>query len=250
MKGPKGTSDEGRAFIGSTPLTREKPIKLSLKDGSIHVPEFPQASHVGQLTSENAELLGALHLVGHYLDEASAALVELRRERIAIAAGTGSQGRALLWALCTAFVIPYCRTFRTKGRDYRLVASEVFAHNSDALREHEYIWALRDKHFAHDVNDRRRTLVSVILDAKGDLLKIATNQMIADESEIILHNGTLLVQDSRRFLDQSIEQVELKVLDEVQAMTPLERLALPEPVYVPARGSAVAEGRKGTERKR
>lgn len=234
------TSD--RSFRRRVPYSPE-PMELSVSPD-----EFPDAAHVGELRSNAAIRLGELHIIGHQLDEAVAALGSIRSLRMLVANGAGKPEQSLLRAMLAAFVIVYCRCFKTTGRGDRLVASEVFAGDATALREHEHFWDLRDRHFAHDVNGLRQAMIGGVFDAQGKLLYIASQQMLGDGSELILNNGTLLVAQARAFLERAAAESEKAVEAEIEAMSPDERLSLPVPVYHPVKPDDVNSPRSGKRR--
>jgi hypothetical protein len=130
-------------------------------------------------------------------------------------------------ALWTAIVVGYCRCFDpTQGKD-RLHAEQVFAGKPDGLIVHEKIWQLRNEHYAHDVNDIREVRVGVALDAHGtnlDILRIGSTWYHGmDQFQNLLN----LVADAKAFVAAEIAGLIKELVDEVAAMTPEQRLALP-----------------------
>ncbi|MEQ1899976.1 MAG: hypothetical protein ABL866_04510 [Devosia sp.] len=244
---PKDTSALSAAFhdrglkavfgaIGTDPI----PIKFK---------GFPGDAHVAELGSPTAKRLAQYRLLQHDLDEAEQALQAIRSLRmLTIAPDASADFRAMLRAMCAAFTVIYGRCFKSvdAGGD-RLVANEVFK-DPVALREHEFILTLRSKHFAHDVNDYRQAKVAAVFDASGALIGFPAFETFADRSDVIENNGPLLVAEARRYLTIQLERLQQQLMQEVEAMSPADRLALPPMTYQPADHRTPARSRGGKTR--
>lgn len=239
---PLDAAFHDRGFKAVLGAVGTDPIPLRFKG-------FPGDSHVAELGSPTAKRLAQYRLIHHDLDEAEQALKAIRSLRMLTAAPDASADfRAMLRAMCAAFTVIYSRCFKSEDAGgHRLVATEVFA-DPVALREHEFILTLRSKHFAHDVNDYRQAKVAAVFDASGALLGFPAFETFADRSDVIENNGPLLVAEARCYLTIQLEQLQQQLLQEVEAMSPAERLALPPMMYQPADHRTPARSRSGKTR--
>jgi hypothetical protein len=241
-KGPIDAAFHDRGFKAVLGPIGTDPIPLRFNG-------FPAAAHVAELQSTTARQVAAFRLIQHDLDEAEQVLGSIRSLRVLTqGADARSDFRALLRAMCAAFTVVYSRGFKTKeaGGD-RLVAGDVFA-DPIALREHEFILTLRNKHFAHDVNDYRQAKVAAVFAADGELLGFPAFETFADRSEIIEHNGALLIAAARRYLAAELDRLHALLRREIDALRPAERLALPAMVYHPADHRTPERSKSGRRR--
>lgn len=211
---------------------------------------FPADAHVADLQSATARQLAAYRLIQHDLDEEAEQVLGSIRSLRLLTQGADARAdfRALLRAMCAAFTVVYSRCFKLEdaGGD-RLIASAVFT-DPVALQEHEFILTLRSKHFAHDVNDYRQASVAAVFASDGALLGYPAFETFADRSEIIQHNGPLLVATARQCLSAELERLHEQLRAEVEAMSPAERLALPTLMYHPADHREPKRSRSGRKR--
>ena len=129
----------------------------------------------------------------------------------------------------------------------RLVAGDVFK-DPIALQEHEFILVLRSKHFEHDVNDYRQAKVAVVFAPNGEVLGFPAFETFADRSEIVEHNGPLLIAAARQYLSGELERLFAVLRAEVEEMSAAEQRAIPTMVYHPADHRAPARSRSGRRR--
>jgi hypothetical protein len=225
----------GVSHVGSY-VDLSKELRFSIKDGTIEVPDFPTATHIGALKSPAAHRLSEMALHEHGLIEAEMAVSLLRQ------LPSEPDNQAVIRMLWTAAVTTYTRSFA--NHDDKLDARAIHGNNEVALGAHEYVWALRSKHFAHDVNDRRRSIAGALIDGDGAYLGLAQWQGLTQFQQGELDNLTKLVADALVYVRQERVRLEEVIDAEVRAMTPEQRLALPEPVLPGATPDTVIKSRR------
>lgn len=187
----------------------------------VSIPNLPEAAHVGNLNSASALEKTDYDIHVHNLLEARAGLdliFERTKEK--------DYDRPLVRLLWAGVAVCYARSF--SGRN-ALSAPLVFGDNELALLAHRDLWDARSKHFAHDVNDYRQSIVAAVLDQPGNLLAIADWQNIIELDSTFTTNARLLVRDSLTYVQKRLVELDDVLAEEVRQMTPAERLSLPAP---------------------
>lgn len=236
--------DNGRKANGLMP-DAITPLTLSIRNGTVTLPDFPAAVHLGLLSSPNARRAADLSLLLHSLDEAQAALTLIRTTLMSCNSNEGHP--PLVRALWTGLAVSYARCF---GGKYGLDPALVFAGIPDGLEAHEYLFALRSKHYAHDVNDRRQAYWAVVIGEGGTVLGIAKQQHLALAEGADLANAGKLIRRVQDYIGSELASLEIAIDHELDQLSPDARLSLPEPQYKsPTAGSVKSERRRGSGRK-
>lgn len=219
-----------------THIALSEEFRFSIEDGAIVVPDYPTATRIGAISSAAARRLEEMALHEHGLIEAEVAVSLLRDLPAA------DDNQAIIRMLWTAAVTTYARSFA--GHQDKLEAPVIHGGDELAVGAHEYVWTLRSKHFAHDVNDRRRSIVGALLDADGQFLGLAQWQGLAEFQQGELNNLTKLIADALAYVRRERERLAAEISDEVRALTPAERSAMPEPVIRGASPDTVHRSRR------
>jgi hypothetical protein len=138
--------------------------------------------------------------------------------------------RALWIAVLTKFV----SCFREAGSArWPLHEKKVYASNSTALRDFEWILDLRNKHIAHDENSYYGAAAFAWLEQNGDARQVASMTYVTQIDPTVAAMMQNLVGLAQDYIRIAIADAGKALLAEVQAMTPEERTALPKSIYVP-----------------
>jgi hypothetical protein len=141
-------------------------------------------------------------------------------------ASTSEQRAGAAHTIFEGVVFGYCRCFDPTRKANRLDVNEVLAGNTKAQKFHEELWAMRSKHYAHDVNGYRDALVAVRVDDGSNKIDVLRFKMEPDES--VVRNMARLLRDARSFVEAEVSRLASIVENELSSVAKAERAALPE----------------------
>jgi hypothetical protein len=95
------------------------------------------------------------------------------------------------------------------------------------LEVHQYFWELRQKHYAHDVNDFRRCDVAVILGEGDEVMEVVRSYRRGAHDLPNFLNLLNLVERARQYVEHEIDGMVDQLTAEVSAMPAEERGRLP-----------------------
>lgn len=138
--------------------------------------------------------------------------------------------RSLWIAVLTKFVC----CFRDSGKGARSLLKEknVYAPNSKALQDFEWILALRNKHIVHDENSYYGAAAFAWLEQDGDVRQVASMTYVTQIDPTLAAMMSNLVGLAQDYIRIAIADAGKALLAEVQAMTPEARTALPKSIHV------------------
>ena len=147
----------------------------------------------------------------------------------------GVENDDLARALWMAVLIKFVSCFRDSGQGARILLKEnkVYAANAKALRDFEWILALRNKHIAHDENSYYGASAFAWLEQNGDVRGVGAMTYVTQIDPAGVGVMRNLVELAQEHIRVAIADAGKALLAEVQAMSPQERTALPNGIYIP-----------------
>lgn len=221
--------DGGRRASSMMPIS-DRPLRLTIADGAFSVLELPETHRLVELKTPAARRLAELAIHEHSLEEAESACLLL--ESIVAPKGPNVDGNEPIErALWAAMTTSYYRCFGESGAKLRW--EEVLSGSPAGQQVHQYFHTLRDKHFSHDINGYRQSIVAAALDNQGQVLGVMKNQSLVVHSLADMVHFKALIGTSLAFVRRSMVGLLQQVDAELDAQSPEALLAMDEPVYVP-----------------
>jgi hypothetical protein len=139
----------------------------------------------------------------------------------------------LLVALWIVVLTKFMSCFQDSKARQRLYSDKVYGTNTKALKDFEYIHALRNKHIAHDQNNHYDAAAFAWLDQDGDVEGIGSMIMVTRIDAILVAAMHHLVDGAQQYIQSATEDAGKALLADVQRMTPEARAALPKSMLFP-----------------
>ena len=159
----------------------DRPLKFELRDGHLHIHGYPNAVHLGELSTKAAGQLADFELHRFDLEHCRSAMQLLGKLLKGTDGLDDSWDRtSIQMTLWTGSCVSYCRCFG-HGRRNPLDPTKIYANDELGLLVHRHVWSMRNKHYAHDVNDIRQSFVGVALDQAGNNLDIVRAVSVGQE---------------------------------------------------------------------
>jgi hypothetical protein len=139
--------------------------------------------------------------------------------------------RALWLAVLTKFV----SCFRNSGQGARSLLKEkhVYASDPKALQNFAWILALRNKHIVHDENSYYGASAFAWLEQNGGVRAVGAMTYVTRIEPGVVEVMRNLVNLAREHIRIAIADAGNALFAEMQAMSPQERMALPNGIYIP-----------------
>jgi hypothetical protein len=139
----------------------------------------------------------------------------------------------LLVALWIAVLTKFMSCFQNSKARRRLHPDKVYRANTKALKDFEYINALRNKHIAHDENNHYDAATFAWLEQDGDVEGVGSMILVTRIDAILVAAMHNLVEGAQQYIQSAIEDAGKALFAEVQRMTPEARAALPKSMLFP-----------------
>jgi hypothetical protein len=110
---------------------------------------------------------------------------------------------------------------------------KAYAANPKALRDFEWILDLRNKHIAHDENSYYGASAFAWLEQNGDVREVAAMTNVTQIPPAVFGAMRNLIDLAQEHIQIAITDAGKALFEEVQAMSPQERRALPNGIYFP-----------------
>ena len=120
--------------------------------------------------------------------------------------GPNTPSETVIDVLFQGAVICYCRAFQGE-KLHALKAPDVYGHSTAELNFHERIWALRSKHYAHDVNGFRDAGVGLCVSPDGKRFTIASGKFRLMPPPELLRVFLTLAHRAFEFCQKQIDEV-------------------------------------------
>lgn len=193
---------------------------------SLHIEGFPDAVCVISIDGDRAVRLSGLALHRSDLQFADEVLKTLNLM---------AENPLAQQALWVSALVHYFKCFGTGARA-RLSGEEIYKSSPpEALQAYNYLKALRDKHFVHDINSYTQCLPGAIISGGEKPYKVEKVVCFSARAESLeagnFSNLVLLIQEALAWVTAEADKLCDEITKELEALTREELLSRPRLTY-------------------